>query len=95
MKRTQRSRHPRAILAASFAGLLAATTMVGGCSDHAQSGALIDAGVGAVAGQAIGRNTESTVGGALIGAGVGYAIGSNYERGGRRHGHGHGHGHRH
>ncbi len=95
MTRTDRSRRHRARLATSCAGLLAATTMVGGCSNHAQSGALIGAGVGAVAGQAIGRNTESTVGGALIGAGVGYAVGSNYERVGRRHGHGHGHGHGH
>ncbi len=91
MTRTDRSVRHRAIPAASLAGLLAATTMLGGCSDHAHSGALIGAGVGAVAGQAIGRNTMSTVGGALLGAGVGYAIGSDYERVGRRHGHGHGH----
>ncbi len=95
MTGTDRSCRHRPTQAACFAGLLAATTMLGGCSDHAHSGALIGAGVGAVAGQAIGRNTESTVGGALIGAGVGYAVGSNYERVGRRHGHGHGHGHRH
>ncbi len=89
MTRTDRSCRHRGPLAASFAGLLAATTMLGGCSNRAHSGALIGAGVGAVAGQAIGRNTESTVGGALIGAGVGYAIGSDYERVRHRYGHGH------
>ena len=37
------------------------------CDNSAQSGTLIGAGGGALAGQAIGHNTEST----LIGAGVG------------------------
>ena len=69
------------IRAASFAGLLAAATMLGGCSNRAYSGALIGAGVGAVAGQAIGGDSESTVGGAAIGAGIGYFVGSDYGHG--------------
>lgn len=40
---------------------------VGGCETKAQSGALIGAGAGALAGQAIGHNTTGT----LIGAGAG------------------------
>ncbi len=43
---------------------------VAGCESDAQTGALIGTGVGALAGQAIGSDTEST----LIGAGAG-AIG--------------------
>lgn len=48
--------------------------LVSGCGAHynTQKGAAIGAGVGAIAGQAIGRNTEST----LIGAGVGSFLGS-------------------
>ena len=46
------------------------TVFVTGCEKKSQSGALIGAGAGALAGQAIGRNTTGT----LIGAGAG-AIG--------------------
>lgn len=58
------------------------TAAVGGCAatdqeQRAGTGALVGAGVGAVAGQAIGRNTRSTVvsagAGALLGAVVGTA----------------------
>ncbi len=58
MKRTQRSRRHRGTLAATFAGLLAATTMLGGCNNRAHTGALIGAGVGAGVGYMIGSDYE-------------------------------------
>ena len=54
--RTDRSRHHRRTLAASLAGLLAATTMLGGCNNRAHTGALIGAGVGAGVGYMIGSD---------------------------------------
>jgi hypothetical protein len=50
-----------------------------GCTNR-HSGAVVGAGVGAVAGQAIGGDTKSTVAGAVIGAGVGYELGKEAER---------------
>ncbi len=47
--------------------MLISTVFVTGCETKAQSGALVGAGAGALAGQAIGGNTTGT----LIGAGVG------------------------
>ena len=62
-----------------FLILLATATIVFSCATAAppdryntQRGAAIGAGVGALAGQAIGRNTEAT----LIGAGVGTLLGA-------------------
>ena len=58
------------------------SVVVAGCANtgryNTQKGAAIGAGAGAIAGQAIGRNTEST----LIGTGVGALLGTivgNYE----------------
>jgi DNA mismatch repair protein MutH len=51
----------------------------GGCSD-AEAGALLGAGLGALAGQAIGNDTEATVIGTAIGAGVGYAVGNESDK---------------
>ena len=51
------------------AGLLAATSILSGCH-----GAFFGSGFGALAGQAIGGDTESTVAGALIGAHIGAAV---------------------
>ena len=50
-----------------------------GCND-AQSGALLGAGVGALAGQAIGGDTEATVIGTAVGAGAGYIIGNESDK---------------
>lgn len=52
---------------------------LGGCSD-AEAGALLGAGLGALAGQAIGNDTEATVIGTAIGAGVGYAVGNESDK---------------
>ena len=51
-----------------------------GCESDAQTGALIGTGVGAGAGQAIGRDTKSTLIGAGIGAGAGYIIGNERDK---------------
>jgi uncharacterized membrane protein YebE (DUF533 family) len=48
-----------------------------GCQNKAAEGAGIGALVGAGLGQAIGRNTKSTVIGGAIGAGAGYLIGQH------------------
>ncbi|MBE0535016.1 MAG: hypothetical protein IH624_05040 [Phycisphaerae bacterium] len=51
-----------------------------GCQTRRQTGALAGAGVGALAGQAIGRSTTATVIGAGVGAGAGYIIGDRSDR---------------
>jgi len=53
---------------------------VAGCETKAQSGALIGAGAGALAGQAIGRNTTGTLIGAGAGAVGGYIIGNEMDK---------------
>jgi hypothetical protein len=51
-----------------------------GCESRAHTGALIGTAVGAGAGQAIGRDPESTLIGGAIGAGAGYIIGSETDK---------------
>lgn len=63
------------VVAVSF-GLV----FVGGCESDAQTGALIGTAVGAGAGQAIGRDTESTLIGAGVGAVGGYIIGNESDK---------------
>ena len=57
---------------------------LGGCND-AQAGALLGAGIGALAGQAIGHDTKTTVIGTAVGAGAGYAIGNESDKAKQRH----------
>lgn len=71
-----RSRYVRPLLVVP-AMLLA--VFAAGCND-AQSGALLGAGIGALAGQAIGRDTQSTLIGTAIGAGAGYMIGNESDK---------------
>lgn len=52
----------------------------GGCESEAQTGALMGGGIGALAGQAIGGNTESTLIGTAVGSGVGYVIGNESDK---------------
>jgi uncharacterized protein YcfJ len=54
--------------------------LIVGCESDAQTGALLGAGAGALAGQAIGRNTQSTVIGTAVGAGAGYVIGNETDK---------------
>ena len=51
-----------------------------GCESDAQTGALLGTGVGALAGQAIGGDTEATLIGAAIGGGAGYMIGGERDK---------------
>ena len=53
---------------------------VAGCESDAQTGALIGTGVGAIAGQAIGGDTEATLIGAGAGAAGGYMIGNESDK---------------
>ena len=63
---------------------LASCLFLQGCND-AQAGALLGAGGGALAGQAIGRSTTGTLIGAGIGAGLGYIIGNESDKDHERH----------
>jgi len=49
---------------------------IAGCATKGKSGALIGGGIGALAGQAFGGNTEATLIGAAVGSGIGYIIGN-------------------
>lgn len=51
-----------------------------GCESSAQTGTALGAGIGALAGQAIGRDTGSTLIGAGVGAGLGYIIGNEKDK---------------
>jgi hypothetical protein len=53
-----------------------------GCASgyNAQYGALLGAGAGALSGQAIGHNTESTLLGTAIGAGAGFMAGDAIDK---------------
>ncbi|MDG2201043.1 MAG: glycine zipper domain-containing protein [Phycisphaerales bacterium] len=70
------SRTSRACAVSLLCGALLAT----GCRDDAQTGALVGAGGGALAGQAIGGNTKSTLIGAGAGAVAGYIIGNEMDK---------------
>ena len=59
--------------------LIAGAGLLSGCND-AQAGALLGAGIGALAGQAIGHDTEATLIGAAIGTGAGYIIGNESDK---------------
>ncbi|MDD5326196.1 MAG: YMGG-like glycine zipper-containing protein [Phycisphaerae bacterium] len=51
-----------------------------GCESDAQTGALIGTAAGAGVGQAIGRDTGSTLIGAAVGGGAGYMIGNESDK---------------
>jgi len=60
--------------------LIGSIWFLGGCESSGQTGALIGSGVGALAGQAIGRDTKSTLIGAAVGGGAGYIIGNEQDK---------------
>ena len=65
----------------SFMALLLCVLVgAAGCESHAQTGALIGAGGGALVGQAIGRDTKGTLIGAGVGAAGGYIVGSQMDK---------------
>lgn len=51
-----------------------------GCATKGRTGALAGGGVGAIIGQAVGRDTEATLIGAAVGTGVGYIIGNEMDK---------------
>lgn len=59
--------------------LVAIVMPLTGCQTN-QSGVLTGAGIGALAGQAIGGDTRGTVTGAAIGAGAGYILGRDKDQ---------------
>ena len=56
--------------------ILAFALSLTGCATKDGSGALIGGGIGALAGQAFGGDTEGTLIGAAVGTGIGYIIGN-------------------
>jgi hypothetical protein len=74
------------ILAAMAAALMLAGCEGGGGGGFVQEhktgliGAGIGAGIGGLAGQAIGRNTTSTLIGAAVGGGIGYLLGNTQDK---------------
>ena len=62
------------------AAVAACVILVAGCATQAGSGAAVGTGIGALAGQLIGGDTEATLIGAAVGAGVGYLIGNERDK---------------
>lgn len=77
ISRTQPGR--RAVALAGVLTLGGASMALSGCND-AQAGALLGAGIGALAGQAIGHDTEATLIGGAVGAGAGYILGNESDK---------------
>ena len=71
-------RNIRRTLKAALVGVLLANSPV--YSGNAVDGFILGAGGGALAGQAIGRNTESTVIGGVVGGTVGYLVGNERDK---------------
>lgn len=71
---TNRTRRAMRFPAAAL--LITGLVLVAGCVDDGGNNALLGAGLGALAGQAIGNDTEGT----LLGAGVGYIIGNEMDK---------------
>jgi hypothetical protein len=60
--------------------ILFSVTTLSGCASHGLNGLGIGAGLGAIAGQAIGRNTEATLIGAGVGTLFGYITGNEVDK---------------
>ena len=65
-------------LAAALAA--ASVFLVSGCATQGGTGATVGTGIGALAGNLIGGDTEATLIGAAVGAGVGYLIGNERDK---------------
>ena len=59
---------------------IACALAMAGCQNQAQTDAALGAGVGALAGQAIGHNSKGTLIGAGVGAGTGYIVGNEADK---------------
>jgi hypothetical protein len=62
------------------AAVAACAILVSGCATQAGSGAAVGTGIGALAGQLIGGDTEATLIGGAVGAGIGYLIGNERDK---------------
>jgi uncharacterized protein YcfJ len=60
--------------------MMLSSVFVAGCDSEAKTDSAIGAGIGALAGQAIGGDTEGTLIGAGIGAVGGYIIGNEADK---------------
>ena len=69
----------KAFTLAGVLTLAGASMTLSGCND-ATFGSLLGAGVGALAGQAIGGSTEATLIGTAVGAGAGYVLGNESDK---------------
>jgi len=67
-------------ISACSAVLCVGVLSLGGCATEAQTGGFAGAGIGALAGQAIGHDTESTLIGAAVGGAAGYIIGNERDK---------------
>lgn len=80
MARNTNTKTTSKLLTTLAVGALGAASMtLTGCND-AQAGSLLGAGIGALAGQAAGGDTEATLIGTGIGAGAGYIIGNESDK---------------
>jgi hypothetical protein len=81
MKKTN-TRNSRQYCTAGVLAVYVCATIItiGGCQTRKQTGTLAGAGIGALAGQAIGGNTQATLIGAAVGAGVGHIIGNKQDK---------------
>ncbi|UCC31107.1 MAG: glycine zipper 2TM domain-containing protein [Phycisphaerales bacterium] len=60
--------------------VLLMSVAVDGCATKGRTGAAVGGGLGAIIGQAVGRDTEATLIGAAVGGGVGYIIGNEADK---------------
>jgi hypothetical protein len=68
------------MVAVVVGGVMLASVNLAAAGDRAVNGFILGAGSGALVGQALGRNTESTLIGTAVGGMVGYALASQPER---------------
>jgi uncharacterized protein YcfJ len=80
VEKTKGVKMSKKLVAVLLALIVGFGLLIVGCESDAQTGALLGAGAGALAGQAIGRNTQSTVIGTAVGAGAGYVIGNETDK---------------
>ncbi len=60
--------------------ILPMIVITAGCATKGRTGAAIGGGLGAIIGQAVGRDTEATLIGAAVGTGIGYIIGNEVDK---------------
>ena len=80
MKTTAKTHRNYSITGVLIVYICATIITVGGCQTRTQTGTLAGAGIGALAGQAIGGSTQATLIGAGIGTGIGYLIGNAQDK---------------